>query len=85
VIWRIIPSAGNRRALIERGDADLSFDLPNKDLAELKQAGKVAVATTPIGNGIWYLGLNCKNPPFNDVKVRQAVAYAVPYQENPWT
>jgi len=81
VIWRIIPSAGNRRALIERGDADLSFDLPNKDLAELKQAGKVAVATTPIGNGIWYLGLNCKNPPFNDVKVRQAVAYAVPYQK----
>jgi peptide/nickel transport system substrate-binding protein len=81
VIWRIIPSAGNRRALIERGDADLSFDLPNKDLAELKQAGKVAVATTPIGNGIWYLGLNCKNPPFNDVKARQAVAYAVPYQK----
>src|SRR6266566_4257701 len=81
VIWRIIPSAGNRRALIERGDADLSFDLPNKDLAELQQAGKAAVATTPIGNGIWYLGLNCKNPPFNDVKVRQAVAYAVPYQK----
>jgi peptide/nickel transport system substrate-binding protein len=81
VIWRIIPSAGNRRALIERGDADLSFDLPNKDFAELKQAGKIAVATTPIGNGIWYLGLNCKNPPFNDVKVRQAVAYAVPYQK----
>jgi peptide/nickel transport system substrate-binding protein len=81
VIWRIIPSAGNRRALIERGDADISFDLPNKDFAELKQAGKIAVATTPIGNGIWYLGLNCKNPPFNDVKVRQAVAYAVPYQK----
>jgi len=30
LIWRIIPSAGNRRALIERGDADLSFDLPEQ-------------------------------------------------------
>ena len=28
VIWRIVPSAGNRRALLERGDADISFDLP---------------------------------------------------------
>jgi peptide/nickel transport system substrate-binding protein len=81
VVWRVVPSAGNRRALIERGDADISFDLPNKDFAELKQAGKIKVASTPIGNGIWYLGMNCKNPPFNNVKVRQAVAYAIPYQK----
>jgi peptide/nickel transport system substrate-binding protein len=81
VVWRMVPSAGNRRALIERGDADISFDLPNKDFAELKQAGKINVASTPIGNGIWYLGLNCQNPPFNNVKVRQAVAYAIPYQK----
>jgi peptide/nickel transport system substrate-binding protein len=81
IVWRTVPSAGNRRALVERGDADISFDLPNKDFAELKQAGKVAVATTPIGNGIIYIGMNCKNPPFNNVKVRQAVAYAVPYQK----
>jgi peptide/nickel transport system substrate-binding protein len=25
--------------------------------------------------------MNCKNPPFNNVKVRQAVAYALPYQK----
>src|SRR5690606_28883584 len=36
IIWRTVPSAGNRRALVERGDADISFDLPNKDFAELK-------------------------------------------------
>jgi peptide/nickel transport system substrate-binding protein len=81
IVWRTVPSAGNRRALVERGDADISFDLPNKDFAELRQLGKVAVATTPIGNGIGYIGMNCKNPPFNNVKVRQAVAYAIPYQK----
>ena len=36
---------------------------------------------TPIGNGIGYIGMNCKKPPFNNVKVRQAVAYAIPYQK----
>ena len=81
VVWRIVPSAGNRRALIERGDADISFDLPSKDFAELKAAGKVNVASTPIGNGIWYLGMNTKKVPFDNPKVRQAVAYAVPYQK----
>jgi peptide/nickel transport system substrate-binding protein len=81
IVWRMVPSAGNRRALMERGDADISFDLPNKDFAELKQAGKVNVASTPIGNGIWYLGMNCKNAPFNNAKVRQAVACAIPYQK----
>jgi peptide/nickel transport system substrate-binding protein len=81
IIWRTIPSAGNRRALMERGDADVSFDLPSKDAAELKQDGKLGVISTPIGNGIYYLGMNVKNPPFNNEKVRQAVAYAVPYQK----
>src|SRR6516162_2456007 len=81
VIWRTVPSAGNRRALIERGDADISVDLPNKDFVELKQADKVAVITNLIGNGIGYIGMNCKRPPFNNLKVRQAVAYALPYQK----
>jgi peptide/nickel transport system substrate-binding protein len=31
IIWRMVPQAGNRRALLERGDADISYDLPNKD------------------------------------------------------
>ncbi len=81
VVWRQVPSSGNRRALIERGDADISFDLPNKDFLELKQAGKVNVVTTPISNGIWYVGMNVTKAPFDNVKVRQAVAYAVPYQK----
>src|SRR5262245_54026079 len=73
IVWRIVPSSGNRRALIERGDADISFDLPNKDFSELQQGGKINVVTNLIGNGIGYIGMNCKNPPFNNAKVRQAV------------
>ena len=36
IIWRMVPDAGNRRALLERGDADISYDLPNKDFVELR-------------------------------------------------
>jgi peptide/nickel transport system substrate-binding protein len=81
VVWRMVPSAGNRRALLERGDADISYELPNKDFVELKDAGKLTIVSTPFSNGIQYLGMNVKNPPFDNPKVRQAVAYAVPYQK----
>jgi peptide/nickel transport system substrate-binding protein len=81
VIWRMVPSAGNRRALVERGDADISFDLPSKDFVELKAGGKVAVVSNPIGNGITYIGMNVNKPPFDKLAVRQAVAYALPYQK----
>ena len=81
IIWRIVPSAGNRRALLERGDADISYDLPNKDFVELKSAGKLDIISTPYSNGIQYIGMNVKIPPFDNPKVRQAVAYAIPYQK----
>ena len=81
VIWRVVPSAGNRRALLERGDADISYDLPNKDFVELKSDGKLSIVSTPYSNGIQYIGMNVTKPPFDNVKVRQAVAYALPYQK----
>lgn len=81
IIWRMVPSAGNRRALLERGDADVSYDLPNKDFVELKESGKLTIISTPYSNGLQYMGMNVTKPPFDNVKVRQAMAYAMPYQK----
>jgi peptide/nickel transport system substrate-binding protein len=81
IIWRMVPSSGNRRALLERGDADISYDLPNKDFVELRDAGKLTIVSTPYSNGIQYIGMNVTTPPFDNLKVRQAVAYALPYQK----
>ncbi len=81
VIWRTIPSAGNRRALMERGDADISFDLPAKDFVEMKKEGKLKLISNTIGNGMYSLELNVAHPPFNNEKVRQAIAYAMPYDK----
>ncbi len=86
VIVLNVPEAGNRRALLERGDIDINFDLSEKDLKELKDLGKFTIAATPIENCLYSVDmhanpeLNGQPNPFGDVKVRQAVAYAVPYQ-----
>lgn len=81
IIWRMVPSPSNRRALLERGDADVSYDLPAKDFAELKGNANLKIISTPYSNGIQYIGMNVTKPPFDDVRVRKAVAYAIPYQK----
>ena len=81
VIVREVPSAGHRRALLERGDADISFDLPPKDFSEIAATGKLQVVAHPVENAHAYVGMNVKTAPFNNVKVRQAVAYALPYEK----
>ena len=47
----------------------------------MKKEGKLKMISNPIGNGMYSLELNVVKPPFNNEKVRQAVAYAIPYQK----
>jgi len=47
----------------------------------MKKEGKLKMISNAIGNGMYSLEMNVVNPPFNNVKVRQAVAYAIPYQK----
>ncbi len=85
VIVLNVPEAGNRRALLEKGDIDLNYDLSEKDQKELAEMGKFTMVSTPIENCLYSIDMH-SNPqlkgaenPFADMKVRQAVAYATPY------
>ena len=81
VVLREVPSPSTRRALLERGDVDVSYDVPPKDSKELRDAGKVKVVGVPIENSMYAVGFNVSKPPFDNVKVRKAIAYAIPYEE----
>lgn len=81
-----VPEAGNRRALLEKGDIDVNFSLSEKDEKELGENGKFTVVSTPIENCLYSMDIH-SNPqlkgqenPLGNVKVRQAIAYAIPYE-----
>ena len=80
-----VPEAGNRRALLEKGDVDINYNVSEKDISELKATEQFTVVSTPIENCLYAIDLNTQPElagapnPFSDVKVRQAVAYAMPY------
>lgn len=81
IIMRDIPSAGTRRATLERGDADLSSGFAPRDFDQVIKEGKVKVSGVPIPNALWSLALNTAKPPFDNVKLRQALAWAMPYEQ----
>lgn len=81
VVVREVPSQATSRALVERGDVQLAFGIPDKDAQELAPKDGVDVVGTPIENCIYCVGLNLDFEPLKDVKVRQAIAYAIPYAD----
>lgn len=81
VIVRVVPSAGTRRALLERGDIDFSYDIPPKDVADLASNAAIKTVSSAMDNTAQYLSMNLKIAPFDNPKVRQAVAYAIPYDD----
>jgi len=81
LVLREVPSQATRRALIERGDVQMSFNIPNKDAKELDENPDIQVFSTPIENSIYVVGVNHTFEPFQDPDVRKALAYAIPYEE----
>ncbi len=80
IIVREVPSSATRRALLERGDVQMSFNMPNKDAKELSSKPDIQINSTPVENAIYCLNPNLTFEPFKDKRVRQAVAWSVPYQ-----
>ncbi len=79
VIVQVVPEASTRASLVERGDADIAIDLQASDVIALEQRGKVKVVSNPQINAFTFLSFNALRPPFDNVKVRQALAAALPY------
>ncbi len=79
IIRREVPSSATQRALVERGDVQIAFGIPDKDAAELAEMLKVD--STPIANCVHALCLNTKFEPFTDPNVRKAIAWALPYED----
>jgi peptide/nickel transport system substrate-binding protein len=79
VIFKIIPNASSRLALLKSGAVDIAYDLPLKDIKALQSDSNIQVVRYP-SRFVVFLGMNSKVKPLDNVKVRQAIAYAVPYK-----
>ena len=72
VIFRHIPESGAQRLLLERGDADLAFNLTTQDIEALSGRAGVKVESYP-SRRVLYFGFNMLHKPFDDARVRRAM------------
>lgn len=80
VVIKKIPEAVSRRQLVEKGEADITFNLPSEDIQSLTNNSKVNIVEGPSFQNLFFL-FNCQKAPFNNKLVRQAMSYAFPYQD----
>ena len=80
VVFKKVTEPATRRQMIETGEATITTYLPYSDVNALKENDKVSVYVEPSFQNL--LGMfNTQKPPLDDVKVRQALAHAFPYDE----
>jgi peptide/nickel transport system substrate-binding protein len=75
-VFRAVPDAATRLADIQAGSADLAVSLDSDLAGQLEASGKGKRLYT-LTERLAYLRLNPTKPPFDDPRLRQAVAYAV--------
>ncbi|WP_326910583.1 glutathione ABC transporter substrate-binding protein [Sedimentibacter sp. MB31-C6] len=76
ITFKPVVENGTRIAMLQSGDADFIFPVPTEQIESLRSNDELTVTTIP-SIIVRYVTLNTEKEPFNDVKVRQALNYAI--------
>ena len=76
VSWKPVLENATRAAMVQTGEADFVYPLPYEQAANLKKNDKIEVVSTP-SIIVRFLAMNVLQKPYDNPKVRQAIAYAV--------
>lgn len=79
VVYRIIPEVATQLVELRSGGIDILFNIPPDNFAALQDDPNL-VTDSFLGWGSVHLGFNTANPKLHDVRVRQAIAYAIDEQ-----
>ena len=81
ILLKVVPDAGTRANLVRDGDADMAEGVLPADLLSLKSNPATKIGEVDDPNEYLEFPLVANKAPFNNTAVRQAMAYAVPYQQ----
>lgn len=81
IVIRPLPDAQSRIINLQSGTIDLLMDAPLSEKAMLEEEEGMVVGEVAPGFGFWAFLVNVNAPPFDDVRVRQAMQYAIDRQK----
>lgn len=76
ITFKPVTESATRVAMVQSGDAQLIWPVPAENIEALKGDSNVVVGSEE-GIVVRYLMMNNQKEPFNNVKVRQAINYAI--------
>ncbi|KUI23178.1 ABC transporter substrate-binding protein [Mycobacterium sp. IS-1496] len=76
VTFRFISEPSTALSALQAGEVDWTDSVPPQRVSQLRDDESLRLAVTP-SNDYWYLALNEARAPWNDVRVRQAIAYGI--------
>lgn len=76
ITWKPVPENGTRMAMLQTGEADFVSSVPAETAASLKNNPKLNL-TASDSIIVRYISMNTMQKPFDDIRVRQAVNYAI--------
>ena len=76
IVFRVIPEAATRVAMLETGEVDFIDSIPGEQLPRLEANPDIKVVKSQ-GTPVRYLSFNFDKKPFDNLLVRQAIAHAV--------
>jgi glutathione transport system substrate-binding protein len=76
ITWKPVVDNNSRAALMQTGEAHFTFPVPYELAEVLKAKPDLDVVAAP-SIVLRYLSMNTQQKPFDNVKVRQAIAYAI--------
>ena len=76
VIFKVIPEASTRVMALETKEVDMIIKVPEFEVSRLEKESNIEVYRK-LTTFTDFLQFNCEKEPFNDTKVRKAVAYAI--------
>jgi peptide/nickel transport system substrate-binding protein len=77
IVSQPIAEALTRIANLKAGQVDLAANIPSQLIADLESDPDIQLIRQPFTASYWTLNFNLRQAPFDDVRVRQAVALAV--------
>ena len=80
LVLRIVPDEIMRGLELEKGTVDIVINDVGPDIVHQLAARNHLALTTAPGTDYQYIGLNLRDPALKDVRVRQALAYAIDRQ-----
>jgi ABC-type transport system substrate-binding protein len=76
VVFQVIPDINTRATMLEAGDVDIAMDISIQDKERLKGNSELNIVDR-LGSQQLYITMNNLKAPLDDVRVRQAINYAV--------